>query len=125
MAQIYGTEDQRRHRVREPSAIGAARRDAQRLAEQAGLDETETGKLAVVTTELATNVLNYGGGGEVLLRVIPGAQGSAVEVVALDSGPGMVDPQRSLADGYSTGRTPGNGLGAVRRMTNVFDLYSV
>jgi len=37
----------------------------------------------------------------------------------------MVDTQRCLGDGYSTGGTPGNGLGAVRRLSSEFDVYSV
>jgi hypothetical protein len=37
----------------------------------------------------------------------------------------MTDVQRCLQDGYSTAGTPGNGLGAVRRLSSVFDIFSV
>jgi hypothetical protein len=47
-----------------------------------------------------------------------------VEVLAIDAGPGIADVARCLDDGYSTGGTPGTGLGAVRRLASHFDLHS-
>jgi hypothetical protein len=55
------------------------------------------------------------------MRVL-GAAG--VEVLAVDRGPGIADVDRALGDGFSTARTAGTGLGAVRRMAGEFDLYS-
>src|SRR4029077_6385718 len=49
---------------------------------------------------------------------------AGIEILAVDSGPGMADLARSLRDGYSTGGTSGTGLGAIRRLADVFDLYS-
>jgi hypothetical protein len=48
-----------------------------------------------------------------------------VEVLALDKGPGMADVERCLRDGYSTAGTGGSGLGAMRRMSSLFDIHSV
>jgi hypothetical protein len=39
-------------------------------------------------------------------------------VIAIDDGPGIADIERSLGDGFSTGGTPGTGLGAVRRLAS-------
>ena len=49
----------------------------------------------------------------------------AVEMLALDRGPGMADVPRCLGDGYSTGGSLGQGLGAVRRLSTDFDIYSM
>ena len=38
---------------------------------------------------------------------------------------GMQDTDRCLRDGYSTGGSAGTGLGAVRRLSSEFDIYSV
>lgn len=124
MTQIYGSVLQRCHDIAEASAIGAARRDAQRLAGQLGLEETANGRLAVVVTELATNALRHAGGGHLLIQGLPGAGGNAVEVIAIDRGPGMADVQKCLRDGYSSAGTPGTGLGAVKRLAAEFDLES-
>ncbi|AMY11815.1 Serine/threonine-protein kinase RsbT [Luteitalea pratensis] len=36
----------------------------------------------------------------------------------------MTDVQRCLQDGFSTVGTPGNGLGAVKRLSDEFDVHS-
>jgi hypothetical protein len=82
--------------------------------------------VALVATELATNLVKHIEGGGVLLAQpieSPGAVG--VEMLALDRGPGMFDVARCLQDGYSTRGTPGTGLGAVSRLSDLFDVYSL
>jgi hypothetical protein len=74
-------------------------------------------------TELGTNLLQHAGEGDLLLRGMNGT-GQSVEVVAVDRGPGMLDPSACLRDGHSTAGTAGTGLGAVRRLAAEFDLLS-
>lgn len=116
---------QSRVQVSDSSAIGGARRAAMQIAVDAGADETQAGRVAIVATELATNLVRHAGRGQLLLQALRLDSGTVLELVALDSGPGMSDPQRCLSDGYSTGGTSGNGLGAVRRLSQFFDLYSL
>jgi anti-sigma regulatory factor (Ser/Thr protein kinase) len=118
---MYGTATQRRHVIRDDSAVGEARRDSQRIAEAAGLNTTDVGRAGVVATELAKNLLRHGGGGELLLQ--PVVHGS-MELIALDRGPGMADVHKCMRDGFSTSSTPGTGLGAVRRLSAEFDIHS-
>jgi hypothetical protein len=47
-----------------------------------------------------------------------------LEVLALDLGPGMADVGRCLADGYSTAGSRGVGLGAMARLSALFDIHS-
>ena len=104
------------------SRVGEARRHAMQLAADCGLDDTESGRLALVVTELATNLVRHAQHGRLLLSSRR-ARGE-VEVISIDEGPGIADIHRSLGDGYSTGSTPGTGLGAVRRLARRFDLHS-
>lgn len=104
--------------------MGEARRIASRLAENCQLDTTTRGRLEIIVTELARNVLVHGKGGEVLLRPWRTEKSLGVDVVALDKGPGIKDIPQSLRDGYSTAGTPGTGLGAVARLGSAFDIYS-
>jgi anti-sigma regulatory factor (Ser/Thr protein kinase) len=110
----------RRLRVDDRSGVAPARREAERLAEDLGFDERRRGEVAIVATELATNLLRHAGGGEIVLR----AHAPTVDVIALDRGPGMRDPARALEDGYSTGGGPGNGLGAVARLSATMDVQT-
>lgn len=105
--------------VRDQTHVAEARRRAEAAAVRAGFDETDAGRAAIVVTELGTNLLKHGGGGEFLIDHADGLQ-----ILALDKGPGMADVEACLADGYSTGGTRGEGLGAVRRQAETFEIYS-
>ncbi|RYZ12777.1 MAG: histidine kinase, partial [Comamonadaceae bacterium] len=108
--------------VDEPSGVGEARRHAAQLALRAGFDELHAGRLALVVTELGTNLARHARGGQLLIAARPHALD--VEVLSIDRGPGMVDIARSMEDGHSSGSTPGTGLGAVRRLSDEFELHS-
>jgi anti-sigma regulatory factor (Ser/Thr protein kinase) len=111
--------------VSDPSQVGQARREANVLAERAGLGDTDRGRVAIVVTELANNLARHARGGEILLRPSSAPDDAGVEVFAIDRGPGMADVAACLRDGFSTGGTPGTGLGAVRRMAARFEVDSV
>jgi serine/threonine protein phosphatase PrpC len=49
---------------------------------------------------------------------------AGIEILTLDRGPGMADVARCLQDGYSTGKSPGTGLGAISRLAETFEIYS-
>ncbi|MCW7538060.1 ATP-binding protein/SpoIIE family protein phosphatase [Aquabacterium sp. A7-Y] len=111
--------------VHEASQVGEARRAAVRLAESLGFDEVAAGRVALVATELGTNLVRHAERGQLLLAPVTADDGDAwVELLSLDHGPGIADLPACMRDGYSTGGTPGNGLGAVRRLADEFDMYS-
>ena len=109
--------------VTDKSQVGEARRAAASLSHSAGLSSTLAGHVAIIVTELANNLIRYASGGRLLMRITESGRHHAVEILSIDSGPGL-DFARCLRDGYSTGGTPGNGLGAVRRLASAFDIYS-
>ena len=110
--------------VREMSQAGQARRTAAALAERLGFDPEESGRLGLVVTEAATNLVKHARDGEIVLGTSMGPARRAVEVLAMDHGPGIGDPDRALGDGFSTSGSMGSGLGAIRRNASAFDLYS-
>jgi anti-sigma regulatory factor (Ser/Thr protein kinase) len=111
--------------VAEASGVAEARRRALSLAERRGLDEPVAGRLALVVTEAATNLVKHAGGGEVLLRSLSANGTVGIEVLAIDRGPGLANPAAALRDGHSTAGTPGTGLGAIARLATAFDIHSV
>ena len=106
------------------SQVGATRRAAIRMADDLRLSEARRGDVAIIATELATNLVRYARQGRLLLQTLSSASGSCLELVAVDSGPGMVDLHRCMQDGVSSGGTSGTGLGAVRRLSDEFDAHS-
>jgi len=111
--------------ITEASQVAAARRTALQMASRLGLSETETGALALVVTEAATNLVKHAQAGQLLLRTLEAAEAPGVELLALDHGPGMAHVAQCLQDGYSTTGSPGTGLGAITRLASLWDLYSV
>jgi anti-sigma regulatory factor (Ser/Thr protein kinase) len=109
--------------VSEASQVGGARRAASMLAERAGLDGDDAGRVALIATELATNLVRHARGGQLLLRAML-EDGRGVELVSLDRGPGMASVERCMVDGYSSLNSPGTGLGAIRRSASEFDVHS-
>lgn len=110
--------------VTEASQVAEARRRALAVALAIGFDETAAGRVALVVTELATNVVKYGVPGEILVGTYEDGTGSGVEILALDKGSGFSDLGSALRDGHSTGGSAGEGLGAVRRLSDAFDIVS-
>lgn len=109
--------------IEDGSQVGHARRTAQALAQQLGFDATDAGRVALVATELASNILKHAGRGELDLRSLPGTTGDGIEILAVDRAQGF-DVNACLADGFSTCGTQGIGLGAIARQAEVFDVYA-
>ncbi|HJQ41403.1 MAG TPA: ATP-binding protein, partial [Thermoanaerobaculia bacterium] len=109
--------------VTEATAVGEVRRAVSSLAGELGLEEDAVGRLSVIATELATNIVKHASGG-IVLAGVDHVNATTVEVLALDSGPGIPDIAQALRDGHSTTATSGTGLGAISRMAGFFDLYS-
>ena len=107
------------------SRVGSARRAADVVARASALDETRRGVVGIVATEAATNLARHAREGVLFVQGTAPAGIAGVELVAADRGPGMHDLERAFADGFSTGGTPGTGLGAIRRQADELDIYSV
>lgn len=111
--------------VLEMSGVGEARRLATAHAEAAGFSQTDTERVALVVTEAASNLVQHAGGGEMLLRSwASGSVARCMEILALDTGPGMRNVTECLRDGFSTGGSRGVGLGAIARLSTTFDFFS-
>ena len=104
--------------------MGEARRFALKLAEALQLSESDVGRVALVVTEAATNIVQHAGRGEILLRPFALEAPASLEVLALDKGPGMANVAEALRDGFSTGGSSGQGLGAIARLSTCFDITS-
>jgi anti-sigma regulatory factor (Ser/Thr protein kinase) len=104
------------------SRVGEARRHATQLARQLAWDDVDVGRLALVVTELASNLLRHAQKAQLLIAAR--THTSEVEVLAIDKGPGIANLRQCMGDGFSTGSTPGTGLGAVQRLADAFDIHS-
>jgi anti-sigma regulatory factor (Ser/Thr protein kinase) len=109
--------------IDDASKVGEARRAAQTLA-NFELSADVAGKVAIAASELANNLHLHAGGGDLIIQRLGDDTHTVIELLSIDRGPGMADIARCMTDGYSTAGTPGTGLGAVRRLSSDFDIYS-
>ncbi len=110
--------------ISDPTHVAEARRHAVAFAQSEGLDEQASQEVAIITTEIATNILKHAGLGEMYLSCLSAAGDSGVEILSIDRGPGTANLHVCMADGFSTAGTLGTGLGAIARLADVFDAYS-
>lgn len=103
----------------------AGRRAAADLARRVGLDEDRAGDLALAVTEAATNLQRHSVDGALALRVTTRGGQADVELLALDSGPGIAELGLALRDGSSTAGTLGLGLGTIRRLADSFAIHTL
>ncbi|MCE6991249.1 ATP-binding SpoIIE family protein phosphatase [Dyadobacter sp. CY323] len=108
----------------ERSYLNILKKDIVRLAEPAALPAKRVAELELVISEIATNLLKHAGGGELVVRVLSENANKGVEILSIDKGPGMADPNKMMEDGVSTTNTLGHGLGSIKRLSDQFQLYS-
>ncbi len=110
--------------IDDPSQVAEGRRMATVVAEREGLPSDAAAKAAIVASELGSNLLKHAQRGELHITGLSGRGGRGVEILSIDRGPGIVNVGDSLQDGHSTTGTSGTGLGAVRRLSDEFDIFS-
>ena len=71
------------------SRAGEARRTATTLATRLGASQEEVGRIALVVTEAATNVVKHAQAGQLLLYGSRDGGAWSVGIMAIDRGPGM------------------------------------
>jgi anti-sigma regulatory factor (Ser/Thr protein kinase) len=118
-------EDMRWLRVEEPSAAAACRSAALMLASRLRFPGNRADQLALAVTEAATNLHKHARQGSLLVRIGRDGGKPGIELITIDTGPGVPDTSAALRDSHSTAGSLGIGLGAIRRLADFCDLYSV
>lgn len=101
-----------------------ARQRARQLAGRAGFPALDLALIATIVSELAHNILQHAGRGEMLIKSVHLDNRAGIVVVARDTGPGIVDVTRALQDGFSTTGRMGLGLPIVKRVVDEFKIVS-
>jgi anti-sigma regulatory factor (Ser/Thr protein kinase) len=112
-------------RVEDVSAVASCRSTAAAMAGKLGFTAVRADILAMAVTEAASNLHKHAREGSLLLRISNDSAIPCIELITIDSGPGLRDVRAALRDGHSTAGTLGIGLGAIRRLADSCELYSV
>ncbi|MFN7143452.1 MAG: anti-sigma regulatory factor [Myxococcota bacterium] len=104
--------------------VVTARQEARAVAVSLGFGGTLLTVIATAVSEIARNIVNYAGRGEVGISIVESGGRRGIEIVARDTGPGIPDIALAMQDGYSTGRGLGLGLPGARRLMDDFHIES-
>jgi serine/threonine-protein kinase RsbT len=104
--------------------IVVVRHAVRRQALKINLSLVDQTKIVTAASELARNMLIYGGGGEVTLELLQKGSRHGLRAAFVDTGPGIPDISLALRDGFTTGSGMGLGLGGAKRLVNEFNIES-
>jgi len=110
--------------VRVSAEVVQVRHLVRKLAIEIGLSLIEQTKIVTAASELARNMVDYGGGGTLRLEVLDEGMRRGLRLSFEDQGPGIADVEQALRDGFTSGNGMGLGLGGAKRLSNEFELFS-
>ena len=100
------------------------RNQVKEAAIKVGMGILNQTKLITAASELVRNLLKYGGGGTVEVETVISGRENGVRLRFTDKGPGIIDLDLAMINGYSTGKSLGLGLPGTKRLVNEFDIQS-
>jgi len=104
---------------------GMVRSELRKMAEGSGFKGHRLGEIEIIIAEITSNLVKHATKGAYILARSLKDIGGGIEMIAIDHGPGMRMLAKMMEDGHSTKKTLGQGLGAIRRLSSIFDLYSM
>jgi len=110
--------------VRDASEVVSVRHAVRKWAVETGFSLVEQTKIVTAASELARNMVDYGGGGMMHLHAIDDGIRRGLRLVFEDTGPGIPDLAAAMRDGFTTGGGMGLGLGGAKRLSNEFDIQT-
>ncbi|MCL5291604.1 MAG: ATP-binding protein [Actinobacteria bacterium] len=116
--------DEMRVPISTDADIITARQKGRALAEWVGFSGSDLTIIASAISELARNIIEYAGHGEIIIRLAERGARRGIVIVARDDGPGIPDVALAMQDGYSTGKGLGLGLPGARRLMDEFEIVS-
>ena len=111
--------------VRVSTEVVTVRHRVRAFAVECGFTLVEQTKIVTAASELARNMIDYGGGGTALLEMLDENGRKGLRLTFEDQGPGIADINQALRDGFTSGSGMGLGLGGAKRLSNEFHIQSV
>lgn len=98
------------------SDVKRARITVKERAHDIGFTEEDGEEIALVTSELGSNLCKHAGGGALFVSAIGEGAKRGIQIETVDRGPGIADVVEAMTDGFSTTGGLGYGLGTVNRL---------
>ncbi|WP_428662828.1 ATP-binding protein [Runella sp.] len=112
------------YKVEDRSYVSFIKREIHNIVIQAGFSSMRAGEVDIIVSELTSNLIKYANGGELIYRLSEEGDNKTFEIFCMDDGPGTNDITKMMRDGASSANTLGHGLGAIKRLSDFFQIYS-
>ncbi|HEX6172912.1 MAG TPA: anti-sigma regulatory factor [Candidatus Binatia bacterium] len=106
--------------LRSSDDIVRVRRIVRDWAVSLGFSLVDQTKVVTAASELARNAIDHGGGGDFRIESLNNDARRGLRLTFSDEGPGIVDMEQAMKDGFTTGGGLGLGLGGAKRLVNEF-----
>jgi serine/threonine-protein kinase RsbT len=106
--------------IRASDDVVKVRRIVRDWAVSLGFSLVDQTKVVTAASELARNVIDYGGGGDFRIEALNNDSRRGLRLTFSDEGPGIIDMEQAMKDGFTTGGGLGLGLGGAKRLVNEF-----
>lgn len=107
------------------SYFAILKKEIHAIADSANFSPKKIAEIDIIIAEVVSNLVKHAGGGQVLIKLVKENDIQGIEIISIDNGPGMQDVTRMVADGVSTKNTLGQGLGAMKRLSDLFQVFSL
>ncbi|HEV7332508.1 MAG TPA: SpoIIE family protein phosphatase [Flavisolibacter sp.] len=106
------------------SYFAILKKEVHALAVAAQFSARRLGEIDIIIAEIVSNLAKHAGGGELFVKLIEEKGLQGIEIISIDNGPGITDLRAMMQDGATTKNTLGQGLGAIRRLSHFFQVYT-
>jgi serine/threonine-protein kinase RsbT len=113
-----------RVRIQSSADIVTARQEGRSMAATLGFGTTTLTIIATAISEVARNIVEYAKEGEIAIAPLGNGTVKGLQIVARDQGPGILDLETAMRDGYSTSKSLGMGLPGAKRLMDEFEITS-
>jgi anti-sigma regulatory factor (Ser/Thr protein kinase) len=108
--------------LKDRSYMSLIKKDIFQLISENNFSNSKKGEIDIVLSEMMTNVMKHSGSeGQILIKSVYNKE---IEIICIDNGVGISNLPMVMKDGYSNSGTLGQGLGAIQRLSDEFDIYS-
>jgi anti-sigma regulatory factor (Ser/Thr protein kinase) len=115
-----------KHIVPDRSYANVVKKETHRLAVSMRFTPKRLAETDIIVSEIISNNSKHAIEGELLVKAFCDMnERCGLELISIDRGPGIGNLGEMLKDGISTTRTLGSGLGAIMRLSDEFDIYSL
>lgn len=110
--------------IESDAGVMDARQKGRELAMTIGISGSDLTLLATAISEIARNIVQYAGRGEIEFRYVVRGGKRGLLIIARDRGPGIPDVAQAMQDGFSTSKGMGLGLPGAKRLMDDFKITS-